>query len=135
MTRKKARELLMRIVFQMEAQKDTSDAPLLMHLSETEVDDLQRDYIADGYHAIAAHLSEIDKAIADHTTRWDISRLPKTELAILRIAIAEMWYLEDIPAGAAINEAVELAKQYGGEEKAGAFVNGMLGRILREEES
>lgn len=62
---------------------------------------------------------------------WQTSRIGKVELSILRLGIYELLYDEDIPTGVAINEAVELAKKYGGEDSA-PFVNGVLGRIARD---
>lgn len=79
------------------------------------------------------HAPEIDTEIEAHAVDWSISRITKVSLAILRLAICEMLYFEDIPVSVSINEAVELAKKYA-EKKDSSFINGVLGTIAREQE-
>lgn len=73
-------------------------------------------------------LEDIDGVIGKHLKDWRIERISRMDLAVLRLGVYELLYMEDIPAGATINEAVELAKQYGTDESY-AFVNGVLGRV------
>lgn len=80
--------------------------------------------------AVYEKLPEIDQKISEQSKRWKISRMPKTDLAILRLAAYEILYDETVPDGAAINEAVELAKAYGSGDSY-KFVNGVLGGIVR----
>ena len=68
---------------------------------------------------------------AENIDNWDINRLPKADLAILRTALAEILYVDSIPANVSINEAVELGKIYG-DERSYAFINSVLGKINRE---
>ena len=75
--------------------------------------------------------SDIDEKISANAKGWKIERIAKAELAILRLAFYEGLYEESVPVGVAVNEAVELAKEYGGENGA-AFVNGILGKIVNE---
>lgn len=75
---------------------------------------------------------ELDEVIGRYARGWDVNRISKTALTILRCAICEILYLEDVPAGAAINEAVELDKNYD-EPDTVAFVNGILGSFVRAE--
>ena len=79
---------------------------------------------------IDAHTEEIDALIDEIAIGWKIERMPKVDLSILRIAIYEMQHRDDIPCGVSINEAVELAKEFGG-EKSSAYVNGMLGTLAK----
>ena len=72
-----------------------------------------------------------DKLISKNIDNWDINRLPKADLAILRTALAEILYVDSIPANVSINEAVELGKIYG-DERSYAFINSVLGKINRE---
>lgn len=72
----------------------------------------------------------IDKLIADNLKGWAIHRLPKVSLAIMRLAVSEMLYSEEVPVGVSVNEAVELAKKYGTESDA-TYINGVLGAIAR----
>lgn len=78
-----------------------------------------------------AHAAEVDELIAQRLQGWTIQRLPRVNLAILRLAISEMLYGEEKLPGVAINEAVELAKKYGGDEDY-QFVNGLLGRLVKD---
>ena len=76
-------------------------------------------------------LEEIDSLIQRNTTGWTKERIAKVDLAILRLALYEILFRDDIPSSVAINEAIELAKKYSTDE-SGGFVNGVLGKILRE---
>lgn len=78
-----------------------------------------------------SHTQEIDACIAAHLHNWSMNRISRVALAVLRLAVYEMLYREDIPVSVSINEAVELAKRYGGQEDA-SFINGVLGSVARE---
>ncbi len=93
----------------------------------SEKDDL---YIRKKYTAILDKITELDSIVGDASRGWDIERLGKVELTILRLAAYEIIFDDDIPIGVAIDQAVELAKKYGQDESA-AFVNGILGNIAR----
>jgi len=81
---------------------------------------------------ITEHLEEIDAFVSRYSEGWSIERIARVDLSILRVAVYEMLYRrEDVPTGAAINEAVELAKRYGG-ERSYAFINGILGSVAKE---
>ena len=86
-------------------------------------------YIQEKYQAIVEKLEAIDKEIEEVSNGWQISRLGKVELTIIRLALYEIRYDEDVPTGVAINEAVELAKKFGGDDTP-AFVNGVLAKII-----
>jgi len=83
------------------------------------------------------HLDNIDSLISDTSIDWRLSRMPLADKAILRLAIFEMLYVDEVPIGVSIDEAVDLAKQYGAQDKSPAFINGVLGKVasrLKEEE-
>ena len=82
-------------------------------------------YIKDKCKSVLDMKDELDSLISEYSKDWSLKRLGKVELAILRLALYELLYDEDIPENVAINEAVELAKKYGGEMTPG-FVNGIL---------
>ena len=90
------------------------------------VEDEER--IRDRFEQILDHLPEIDDLIESETTGWDISRIAKTDLAIIRLALYEIKFDESVPTGVAINEAVELARKYG-QDSAPSFVNGVLAKF------
>ena len=80
---------------------------------------------------IPAYIPEIDEKLNRVSRGWKTTRMSKVDLTILRLAVYEMLYDDDVPVGVAINEAVEIAKRYGGDESA-SFVNGILGQIARQ---
>ena len=81
---------------------------------------------------MAEHRAELDETVARYARGWTLSRISRISLAILRCAICEILYLDDVPTGTAINEAVEIAKRYEEPETA-RFINGILGSYVREE--
>ena len=87
-------------------------------------------YITDKYDRIVERLSELDELINSASKGWKTNRLGKVELTILRLAVYEMKFDEDIPVSVAINEAVELAKKFGQEESA-SFINGVLAKLAQ----
>ena len=74
-------------------------------------------------------------AIGESSQNWAIDRMPVVDRSVLRLAVYEMRYVDDVPQSVAINEAVELAKAFGGEDDSHRFVNGILGRLARLSES
>lgn len=78
-----------------------------------------------------AHLAELDEKIAAYSVKWSKERISRVALSVMRLAVYEMLYEDSIPVSVSINEAVELAKKYGGDEDA-PFINGILGSISRE---
>ena len=122
MTRSKLREQMFRLCFSID-----------FHATEEfEENDFfrnkEKEYIKKRTLDMLSRLGEIDQKINENSKGWDIKRLGKAELTILRIAVYEIMFDEDIPNKVAINEAVELSKTYCN-EKAASFVNGILGKI------
>lgn len=72
----------------------------------------------------------IDMLISENLKGWAINRLPKVSLAIMRLAVSEMLYIDEVPVGVSVNEAVELAKKYGTADDA-TYINGVLGAIAK----
>ena len=130
MKRSQARELAMQLLFSMEARNDFSpeckDAFLEFYPPEN-----QKNYVNSVYGAFADHMEEVDAAIEANAEHWHKDRIAKVDLAVLRVAIAEMTFAEEpTPEGVAINEAVNIAKKFGSEE-SGRLVNGVLGNYSR----
>lgn len=88
------------------------------------------DYIETRCQAVYREIPMIDKLIDDNTVGWDTRRMGKVELTVLRLAVYELRYDDDIPAGVAIDEAVGIAKEYG-QENSGGFVNAILAKIVK----
>lgn len=85
-------------------------------------------YMADKFEKIKDHIAEIDGKINEVAKGWKTDRMGKAELAILRVAVYEMLFDEEVPVKVAINEAVELAKKFGGDDSP-SFVNGILAKL------
>ncbi|MFR1519105.1 MAG: transcription antitermination factor NusB [Clostridia bacterium] len=99
--------------------------------SEEECGELDKVYIDSILEGVIQEVASIDQYIVRHSKDWTIDRMSRIDLAIMRVAIFEILYREDIPASVSINEAVELAKKYSHED-AGSFINGILGSIYSE---
>ena len=80
---------------------------------------------------VLAHLGELDRQIAHYARQWTLPRLAAVDRNVLRVALFELAYEAEVPEAVAINEAVEAAKEYGGED-SGRFVNGVLGQVSRD---
>lgn len=131
MGRSELREHIFRILFRIEFQpKEEMEEQLALYLEELEsAKDTEKEYIRTKYAAIAEKVEMIDEKINASATGWKTSRMGKVDLTILRLAVYEIEWDEEVPQGVAINEAVELAKRYGGEESP-SFINGVLGKIV-----
>ena len=131
MGRSELREHIFRILFRIEFQpKEEMEEQLALYLEELEsAKDTEKEYIRSKYAAIAEKVEMIDEKINASVTGWKTSRMGKVDLTILRLAVYEIEWDEEVPQGVAINEAVELAKRYGGEESP-SFINGVLGKIV-----
>lgn len=129
--RSELREHIFRILFRIEFQpKEEMEEQLALYLEELEsAKDTEKEYIRTKYAAIAEKVEMIDEKINASVTGWKTSRMGKVDLTILRLAVYEIEWDEEVPQGVAINEAVELAKRYGGEESP-SFINGVLGKIV-----
>lgn len=133
MSRRKIREHIFKLLFRIEFN-DVSEMPEQIQLyfednSECEID--HKEYIESKYQKILDKLEEIDAIIINATKGWKVSRIGKVELTILRLAVYEMKFDEEVPVSVAINEAVELAKKYGGDDSH-AFINGILAKIVSD---
>lgn len=125
MSRKIARETTMQIYYQMEMQNEFEDT-IAKDLTEAVKD---KEYINDMISLFIKNKETINKKISENLKDWNINRISKVDLSILRLAITEIFYNEDIPDKVSINEAIELAKKFGQDESP-SFINGVLGAII-----
>lgn len=133
MGRSEIREHIFRILFRKEfhtPEELPEQADLYMDLLKTEREVREEDeaYIEEKSRKIEALIPEIDVLINEHTTGWKTGRMNKVDLTILRLAVYEIKWDDDIPVKVAINEAVELAKRYSSDEGP-AFINGVLAKL------
>lgn len=130
MKRSEMREHIFRIIFQAEfSDKEEHGEQIETYLGAlVGVNNKDFTYMNRKSQDVFEKIPEIDAIIDEASDGWKTGRMGKAELAILRLAVYELKYDEDIPAGVAINEAVELAKRYGGEQ-APKFINGILAKL------
>ncbi len=128
MTRRASRELAFFILF----EKSFSDATIeeILDNAGEARDVVSSNFAVSLAEGTISHLNEIDEKISNFSHKWNKNRLSRVALAILRLALYEMLWEEEIPVSVSINEAVELAKLYGSEADA-TFINGVLGGISR----
>lgn len=120
MKRREAREYAFKVVFQLDFNNN------IEHIDENYKNN---EYLTTILNGIKTYKEELDKIISEHLVNWTINRIANVDKAILRIAIYEIKYMEDIPVNVSINEAVELANEYG-DEKSSKFINGVLSNII-----
>lgn len=130
MSRRELREQIFKLLFRVEFHKseDMPEQEQIFFEGEDAAKDEDAVYISDKYHKISEKLSEIDSQLNEKAEGWDTGRMSKVDLTILRLAVYEICYDEDVPTGVAINEAVELAKKFGQDASFG-FVNGVLAKF------
>lgn len=133
MTRREQREHIFKLLFFVEFhQEEELPEQLMLYFNELgEIKEKEHEYIQQKYEQIKEKLPEIDACLEEVAKGWKLERMGKVDLTILRLAVYEMRYDEDIPVGVAINEAVELGKMFGGEESS-AFINGILAKLVEE---
>lgn len=130
MTRRELREHIFLMLF----RKDFYDASELKEQMELYIAELKEPtveeyaYLTGRLNAMVDKLGEIDKILSEASSGWKLNRMGKVDLTILRLAVFEMRYDDDIPVKVAINEAVELAKIFGGDDSPG-FINGVLAKL------
>jgi N utilization substance protein B len=132
MNRVKSREYLLQLTYQMNINKESYDETFesFMDNEEEDKDDLDLSFIKVGLKGIQDNLQVIDNKIEEQLVNWKLNRISKFNLSILRIAIYEMLFREDIPAKVSINEAIELAKKFS-DEKSVSFINGVLDQVYK----
>lgn len=146
MTRSNAREIAVQLVFSLSFGNDSADELLENQLTPERFEELsaemplysqfpnekQRQYIEELVRGVFAHGPELDDYINRYAVGWSFARIPRMAAAIMRTAMYEVLYMPDIPNAAAINAAVEIAKNYEPQEVV-SFVNGILGTFVRTE--
>ena len=145
MTRANARELAVHLIYAREFTEEEPEQIIAVRLAKEYYDSLsedhqvyqerpshaQRAYIDTVVAGVANRADEINDIIRKYSISWDISRISKLTRTVMQLAIFEIRYMDDVPVGVAISEAVRIVKMYDGSE-AGAFVNGILGAFAKD---
>ena len=134
MNRRSLREQVFKLLFRVEfilKEEMEEQCRLFLEHEDVEISEKDAEHIIGKFTEIHDRLEEIDKMIDEKAKGWSTDRMGKVELTIIRLAVYEMKFDEAIPEGVAINEAVELAKNYGQDESSG-FVNGVLAKFVEK---
>jgi N utilization substance protein B len=127
--RRKARETALQALYKLDISEGASGDSGL-ELEELAPGTEARRYCETLVQGVTSHLARLDAEIEKHSENWTVSRMSVVDRNIIRIAVYELLYSEDVPYKVAIDEAVELAKRYGSDE-SGPFINGIIDRIRR----
>lgn len=132
MTRSEMREHVFKLIFRVPFHDKNELREQIDYYFDGLIDVNEKDYeyIKNKALLVCELSDELDEKINSVSEGWPVDRIGKAELAIMRLAVYEMLYDDDIPVNVAINEAVELAKSYGSDDNAASFVNGVLAKLV-----
>ncbi|PIQ79134.1 transcription antitermination factor NusB [Candidatus Peregrinibacteria bacterium CG11_big_fil_rev_8_21_14_0_20_41_10] len=129
-----ARQIVLKALFWQNSRQDQKREEIIAYLLEN--DDGRKlpntDFASQTFANVLEHQDVIDKIIGTYAPEWPLDQIAKVDLAILRLGVYELLYGEDIPALVAINESVELAKEFG-DQSSFQFINGVLSQIAKEQ--
>ncbi len=139
MSRRASREFALQFIFSFSFNQDENVIELLKEFQESETAFFDRtDYRKEDDEfaqrlvlSTISNLNEIDEVIKRCAVDWSFDRISKVDLAILRIAINEIYFLSDIPEGVSANEAVEISKKFSSSDSSG-FINGIIGKAIKD---
>jgi N utilization substance protein B len=129
--RRAARELALKVLFQIDVGKLPPEEVLETSFEQVPVEPEEQAYVAEVVRGTLAHLPELDEIIGSLAAGWKLDRIANVDKNVLRLALYEIGHREDIPPSVSVNEAIEIAKKYSTED-SGKFVNGILGSYLRQ---
>ena len=132
MSRKLSREKAMELIFSTMLTKESHEETIETFVDNYEgnINEVDLEYIKEVLKGVEENKEDIDALIKNNLQKWKIERISKVNLAILRLAVYEMNYLNDVPEKVAINEALEITKRYS-DEKSVSFINGVLDKIFK----
>lgn len=127
--RKRSREIAMELLYQSTINNKESEELIEDYIEQYgEVEEVDRQYISSVVGGVREKQAEIDALIEANLVKWKLNRIPKINMSILRVALYEILFMEEIPNTVSINEAVEISKKYSDDQSA-AFINGILDKI------
>lgn len=130
MSRRLARETALQVLYQLDMTKDELNTIINNTLEQLAIRDDAVPYMKELVLGTVEHKEEADQIISKLSIDWNLDRMPVVDRNVLRLALYEILYRNDIPAGVAVNEAIELAKTFSNEQ-SGKFVNGILGSVVQ----
>ena len=133
MSRRQARERALQVLFQVDV--GGADPDMALRLMDEDFGNLTKssDFTKRLVYGVIEHLEPLDRIISNVSKDWSLNRIARVDKTIMRLALFEMLYCDDIPRSVSVNEAVEMGKIFGGED-SGKFINGILGKVLENPE-
>lgn len=130
--RRQAREYMLTVLFQMEGKKDFSpdEREKAFYLNDDNIK-FDSDYCGEVFEKFTENINHIDDILNTFSKGWSTKRMAKADLAVLRLALTEILFMETIPTAVTADEAVELAKKFG-TDKSSSFVNAVLGQVIQQ---
>jgi len=128
--RRKARELALQALYQMDFYGDKDHPSLKIFWSEQKVSEATKGFAEKLVEGVMRRQKEIDNLLEKHSEHWKVNRMSRIDRNILRIAVLEFLEMDDIPCKVTIDEAIEMGKRFGTSE-SGAFINGILDQVLK----
>ncbi|MCJ7705765.1 MAG: transcription antitermination factor NusB [Desulfobacterales bacterium] len=129
--RRRSREFALQVLYQLEITKQGALQAMVQLRENFSPEEGEDEFAKRIVLGVTEHRQEIDRLIEERSENWRLNRMTIIDRNILRIAIFELLYCDDIPPKATLNEAIDLGKRYGSEE-SGSFINGILDRIQNE---
>jgi N utilization substance protein B len=129
--RRKSRESALQVLYQLNITKQDATAAFTRFEEHFLPDGMADDFVKRLVHGVLEHRLELDGLIEQYSEHWRIDRIDMIDRNILRMALFELLYCEDIPPKVTINEAIDLGKRFGSED-SGSFINGILDRVQNE---
>ena len=129
--RRKSREFALQVLYQLNITKQEATAAFTQFEEHFLPDGVAEDFVKRLVHGVLEHRPELDRLIEQYSEHWRIDRIDMIDRNILRMALFELLYCEEIPPKVTINEAIDLGKRFGSED-SGSFINGILDRVQNE---
>ena len=131
MKRSELRENIFKLVFSLTNEENINEQSLEFYFSDNKIEGKDGEYIKDAINSIYENLDKIDEIIAENSHKYSVDRLSAVTLCVLRVAIWEITFKEDIPNNVSASEAVKISEKYD-DEKAKGYINGILGAYIRK---
>ena len=131
MKRSELRENIFKLVFSLTNEENINEQSLEFYFSDNKIEGKDSEYIKEAINSIYENLDKIDEIIAENSHKYSVDRLSAVTLCVLRVAIWEITFKEDIPNNVSASEAVKISEKYD-DEKAKGYINGILGAYIRK---
>jgi len=131
LSRRLARQIAFQTLFQIDLSKSDAEAAMEQRLNDVALSPENQEYVRTVVRGVYDQIPALDAQIGTISRAWEVHRLGYIDRSILRLAIYEIVFMDEIPVGVTVNEAVELAKEFGDDESP-RFINGLLGTVVRD---